>query len=198
MTTDAIGPDEFERLYTDVAPELFAYIRRRSAADAEDVVAEVFTIAWRRRAALPEPELRRAWLYRTARNLLLADGRYRTQVASALRDLAHVAEPSDSAPVATANAVVQTALNRLSPQDREIILLTEWERLTPTEAAVALGIKPGTARVRLYRARQTLASDPELAAHIDDRVGVLADSAADRESVPLAVSRWLWRRLLEI
>lgn len=184
MTTEVIGPDEFERLYTDVAPELFAYVRRRSTADAEDVVAEVFTIAWRRRAALPEPELRRAWLYGTARNLLLADGRYRTQVAGALRDLDHVTEPSDSAPVAKANAVVQTALNRLSPRDREIILLTEWERLTPTEAAVALGIKPGTARVRLHRARQALAADPAVAALIDEPAGGgPAEVVVDRESV---------------
>lgn len=185
MITDAIGPDEFERLYTDVAPELFAYVRRRSTADAEDVVAEVFAIAWRRRAALPAPELRRAWLYGTARNLMLADGRYRSQAAEAVRDLAHLTEPSDGATSAAANVVVLAALDRLSPPEREIILLTEWERLTPTEAAVALGIKPGTARVRLHRARQALASDAGLAALIDDRAGLLADEAAARESVPL-------------
>ena len=32
MTAEAIGSEEFEHLYRDVAPELFAYVRRRSTA----------------------------------------------------------------------------------------------------------------------------------------------------------------------
>ncbi len=169
MTAEAIGSEEFEHLYRDVAPELFAYVRRRSTADAEDVVAEVFAIAWRRRAQLPGPELRRAWLYGTARNLLLAEGRHRRRIGESVHELGLIAESADGAGLDTADTVVLAALNRLGPQEREILLLTEWERLTPTEAAVALGIKPGTARVRLHRARRTLASDAELAELVDRR-----------------------------
>jgi RNA polymerase sigma-70 factor (ECF subfamily) len=46
------------------------------------------------------------------------------------------------------------ALNELSPIDREALLLTAWEELTPKEAARALGIKPTAFRVRLLRARR--------------------------------------------
>lgn len=169
MTAEAIGSEEFEHLYRDVAPELFAYVRRRSTADAEDVVAEVFAIAWRRRAQLPGPELRRAWLYGTARNLLLAEGRHRRRIGESVHEPGLIAESADGAGLETADTVVLAALNRLGPQEREILLLTEWERLTPTEAAVVLGIKPGTARVRLHRARRTLASDAELAELVDRR-----------------------------
>ena len=56
------------------------------------------------------------------------------------------------------------ALASLRETDRELIRLTEWERLSITEAAVVLGLRPGTARVRLHRARKTLAAHPALAA----------------------------------
>lgn len=68
---------EFERLYRATAAELFGYVRRRSAVDPEDLVAEIYAIAWRRRAELPSSLLRRAWLFGTARRLLLAETRQR-------------------------------------------------------------------------------------------------------------------------
>ena len=64
---------------------------------------------------------------------------------------------------------VIAALGRLGPEDRELILLVEWERMTPAEVAVVLGIRPGTVRVRLHRARQSLAADPELRELVDER-----------------------------
>lgn len=154
-------PGEFEALYRAVAPELVGYLRRRGTTEAEDLVAEVFTIAWRRLPDLPPPVLRRAWLFGTARRLLLADGR-RSRQDQAL--IAHLAgRPDDDAPSdPPAEGIVTRALGRLSSRDREIIQLAEWERLTPAEIAIVLGIKPGTARVRLHRARQALASDPDI------------------------------------
>ncbi|HXQ00678.1 MAG TPA: sigma factor-like helix-turn-helix DNA-binding protein [Solirubrobacteraceae bacterium] len=48
------------------------------------------------------------------------------------------------------------ALARLSDGDRELLLLIAWDGLSPAEAASALGLKPGTVRVRLLRARRRL------------------------------------------
>ena len=48
------------------------------------------------------------------------------------------------------------AINTLSERDRELVMLTAWEGLTPTEAATVLGLKPTAARVRLHRARARL------------------------------------------
>ncbi|UUW93217.1 sigma-70 region 4 domain-containing protein [Pimelobacter simplex] len=54
-----------------------------------------------------------------------------------------------------------------------MLLLVEWERLTPAELAVALGVRAGTARVRLHRARRALAADPALRAlHPDEGVAL--------------------------
>lgn len=58
--------------------------------------------------------------------------------------------------------VVARALGRLRADERELIQLVEWERLAPAEVAVVLGVRPGTARVRLHRARLALAADPGL------------------------------------
>lgn len=165
-----ISTEEFESLYRATAPELFAYLRRRSAPDPEDLAAEVYAIAWRRRADLPSAFLRRAWLFGTARKLLLAQARQRGQEQNVVE---HVAATIDSLDTTSVNRRleegVSAALSRLEPGDRELIMLVEWERMTPAEIAVIFGIRPGTARVRLHRARKALAADPELRELVDRR-----------------------------
>ncbi len=161
--------EEFEQLYRSAAPGLFAYLRRRTTIEAEDLVAEVFTTAWRRRTELPGPELRRAWLFGAARRLLLAESRRRRHDHEVVERL--VADPGSTVRGGDAHCqqAVASALGRLDPDDRELIELVEWERLSPAEVAVVLGVRPGTARVRLHRARQALAGDPELAALVEHR-----------------------------
>ena len=61
------------------------------------------------------------------------------------------------------------ALERLSPSQAELLRLVGWEGLTPAELAVVLGVRPGTARVQLHRARQALAADPEVREFIEGR-----------------------------
>jgi RNA polymerase sigma-70 factor (ECF subfamily) len=53
-------------------------------------------------------------------------------------------------------ASLRRALARLAAADRDVLLLVTWEGLSPTEAAVALDIPPGTARSRLHRARAVM------------------------------------------
>jgi DNA-directed RNA polymerase specialized sigma24 family protein len=61
---------------------------------------------------------------------------------------------------------VNEALARLSADDRELITLTAWEGLSPTEIAAVLDIDPGTARVRLHRARRRFKK------FLDDDIGM--------------------------
>jgi len=163
-----ITSEEFEELYRATAPELFGYVRRRTGVDAEDLVAEVFVTAWRRRTDLPPALLRRAWLFGVARKLMLTEGRRSVRDAELVERVAATTDATADAmspePDGPRVAVIAAALARLSPADREVIELTEWDRLTPAELAVTLGVRPGTARVRLHRARQALAADPEIAA----------------------------------
>jgi RNA polymerase sigma-70 factor (ECF subfamily) len=158
----ALTAEEFEKLYRATARDVLAYVRRRTSGDAEDIVAEVYAVAWRRRSDLPDPSLRRAWLFGVARTLLKADGRKQQRESDLVSQLAARPGPTaDSTSERTASLVV-AALGRLAPDDQEILRLVSWEGLTPTELAAALGVRPGTARVRLHRARRALASDPEV------------------------------------
>ena len=156
-----ITAEEFEELYRATAPQLFAYIRRRGVADPEDLAAEVYAIAWRRRIDLPAPFLRRAWLFGTARKLLLSEARRSGRELECLNHIAAQPE-TEAGENRRLEAAVAAALGRLRPKARELILLAEWEQLTPAEVAVVLGIRPGAARVRLHRARLALAADPDL------------------------------------
>jgi RNA polymerase sigma factor (sigma-70 family) len=127
-----------------------AYARRRGSRDADALAADVMTIAWRKLADVPEDDPR-PWLYATARNLLLAEAR---KAATERRHRHELLAPETSAEVFELDPQLTTALNELSPLDREALLLTAWEELTPTEAARALGIRPTAFRVRLLRARR--------------------------------------------
>src|SRR5690242_4679562 len=66
---DLRGREWFEQLFLDHHVQVLAYARRRVGPDADDIVAEVFTTAWRRREAVPDLAL--PWLYRTAAHHVL-------------------------------------------------------------------------------------------------------------------------------
>lgn len=165
----AMTGGEFEELYGATARDVLAYVRRRTSADAEDIVAEAYAVCWRRREDLPAPMFRRAWLFGVAGTLLKADGRQQRREAELVSELTSLPEPTTNTVSAARTVPILTAaLERLPASDKEILRLTTWEGLTPAELAVALGVRPGTARVRLHRARQALASDPLVRALVED------------------------------
>lgn len=156
---------DVEEPYRCHAGELHGYLHRRAGQAGADLLGDVFVVALQRIDDLPEPALRRAWLYGTARRLLLARSRESSRRRSAEHELLHLALPIDADPGEVPSArtrAIRTALASLREQDRELIHLTEWEHLSIAEAALVLGVKPGTARVRLHRARRSLAAHPAL------------------------------------
>ena len=129
---------------------IVAYAQRRGSRDADAIAAEVMTIAWRRLADVPADDPR-PWLYATARYLVLAEARRTPPTAEAADwHTEDAPEPFELDPA------LSGALQSLSRLDREALLLTAWEDLTPTQAAKALGINPTAFRVRLLRARRRL------------------------------------------
>lgn len=155
-----ITPAGFEALYRRAAPRVHAYLWRRVGDAAADLLSEVFLIAWEKRRELPAEEYRTAWLLGVARRVTLRHlrGVYRQRdVHHQLTLLPHPPEPVEEQ---TRDHLVRQALERLPESDRELLQLTEWESLSPAEAAVVLGLSAGATRVRLHRARRRLASDP--------------------------------------
>lgn len=155
--------EDVEALFRQHADEVHGYLHRRAGAAGSDLLGEVFLVALRRIDDLPAPDLRRAWLFGTARRLLLAQARDETRRTQAEGERArtHVVDP----PAPTDHAAVRAAVASLPDVDRELVRLTEWENLPVNEAAAVVGLRPGTARVRLHRARRRLAAHPALQAY---------------------------------
>lgn len=158
---------EFEALFRDTRAPLLAYLTRRAPAeDAADLLAEVYLVAWRKRADLPPGEERRLWLFGVARRLLAEHHRYSWKRVDAEAETGDAGTPDGPADDSR-GAAVRHALESLSDLDRELVTLTTWERLNPADAARVVGITAGTARVRLHPAR--LARHPRLQALLADR-----------------------------
>jgi RNA polymerase sigma-70 factor (ECF subfamily) len=165
---------EFEALFRDTRAPLLDYLTRRTRSeDAADLLAEVFLIAWRRRADLPRGDERRLWLFGVARRLLAEHHRIAWKWTGVGGGAGDSAAPEsvvrDDEPRDRRDEAVRRALESLSDLDRELVTLTTWENLSPAEAARVVGIAAGTARVRLHRARARLSRHPRLRALLDDR-----------------------------
>jgi RNA polymerase sigma-70 factor, ECF subfamily len=142
----------FSRLHEEHFEAVRRYAWRRDPASADDVAAETFVIAWRRLDDVPEDAL--PWLIGVARNVrlnLLRSQRRQEQLADELRRL-HLPGDAEQAPGELSPAVA-AALARLSPLDREVLLLQAWEELDRGEIAAALGCSKANVSVRLHRAR---------------------------------------------
>jgi RNA polymerase sigma-70 factor (ECF subfamily) len=146
----------FELLYARHAPAVKAYVLRRSdASSADDVVAEVFVVCWRRFHELPPDAL--PWLLGVARRVLSTQRRSERRRAALEDRLAGVGAAVESVEAPGGeDSVLVPALARLGDADRELLLLIAWDGLSPTQAAAVLGVKPATVRVRLLRARRRL------------------------------------------
>lgn len=153
--------DRMTRLYERHAGSITAYaLRRASGADAADVVADTFMVAWRRHHEIPEEPNTLPWLYGVARRVLAnqrRSTRRRGKLHERLRDEFIEHDSTSDRSIATDSfQSVATALEQLSHDDAELLRLTAWEGLGPTEIATVLDIDPGAVRQRLRRARTRL------------------------------------------
>lgn len=164
---DAAGHDvreqRFHSLYQRYYGLIRAYARRRtwSPEDAADVVAETFTIAWRRIGELPAPPADRLWLYGVARHVIVgrhrSAGRRRSLLARLISSQPPGSEPGPSAdPACTA---LLEALGRLRPVDREALQLVIWDQLSQAEAAQVLGCSANAVGIRVHRAKARLRAE---------------------------------------
>ena len=143
----------FEAQFRHFAGHVQAYALRRAGAEvAQDVTAETFLIAWRRRAQAPNELL--PWLYGIARGVLANELRAANRRGALLGRIAGERQPSAGG---IDDHDVLAAVARLSARDREALLLTAWEGLSVSEAAQAVGCSAATLSVRLHRARRRFA-----------------------------------------
>jgi RNA polymerase sigma factor (sigma-70 family) len=159
----------FERCFDEHYVRIFAFAARRVSGreSAEDVVADTFAIAWRRRDRIPEEAL--PWLYAIAANVIANQYRSthrRHNLDERLAGEASIAAPGiDPADSLGRRDELAAALARLEEAEREVLRLVAWEGLSTGDGARVVGCSPGAFRVRLHRARRKLAKELKTAGH---------------------------------
>jgi RNA polymerase sigma-70 factor, ECF subfamily len=170
--------DRFERCFRDHYAQVLAFsIRRVSGREiAEDVVADTFAVAWRRRDHIPDPAL--PWLYAIAAHVIANQYRSARRRRNLDMRLAHetgaVTPGPDPAETLGRRDAFSAAFALLDEPEREVLRLIAWDGLDTRDAARVFGCSPGAFRVRLHRARRKLAKQLEAAGHIpgEDRSAI--------------------------
>jgi RNA polymerase sigma-70 factor (ECF subfamily) len=133
------------------------YLARRAGRDtADDLVAEVWLRAFRDRANF-DPHYADAlpWLYGIARNVLNAHWRLMSRTPPLLP--VAISDPwpdfEEHFDVNGRRADLVNALDALSDDEREALLLVAWERMSSASIALMLDVPASTVRNRLHRAR---------------------------------------------
>jgi RNA polymerase sigma factor (sigma-70 family) len=156
-TTPTAPLARFEAIFAAHRRDVLAYAMRRAdtQADAEDVAAETFAIAWRKLGAIPDDPL--PWLYAVARRVLANQrrGNGRRERLAALLRVDDVPTPIRAGE--DFDGPVFEALASLPPADQEILRLVAWEELRNHQIADVLGITANAVAIRLHRARARLA-----------------------------------------
>jgi RNA polymerase sigma-70 factor (ECF subfamily) len=157
-------------MYARCGAPVRAYaLRRVPPAVADDVVGEVFVVAWRKLDELPAEPL--PWLLGCARRVIANHVRGERRRRALLDRLRASSPPAGSAGMVDASGisaeaqaagraagVLARALGELSEGDREVLMLVAWEGLTAAQVGEVLGCSEGAAAMRLHRARRRLAT----------------------------------------
>ena len=147
--------DRFTRLVRDLSPAVGDYLRRRmyplTLSDVDDLVEETFLVVWRRLDDVPlDAEL--PWTIGVARNILRNTRRAHGRRFNFEQSLGPVPSGPSAEDHVIADESVRAALNQLSDDDRELVVLHAWDGLDSHGLAVILNVTPNAAAVRLSRA----------------------------------------------
>lgn len=158
-------PEAFGAIFGRHATEIHRFAARRLGSGlAEDVVGEVFLVAFRRRDRYDVAYRdARPWLYGIASNVIRRHRQAETRAYLALArtgadplTISPADEALDRVAASAHRRALATALARISADDRDTLLLVAWGGLSYEEAARALRIPVGTVRSRLNRSRRKL------------------------------------------
>jgi len=151
--------ERFRALYeANYQPILGYALRRVQHADAHDVVAETFLVAWRRLGHVPPGDEARLWLYGAARRVLANHeraARRRIRLHGRLTEGPAIASVAGSD---EADGPAAVAFRRLRRGDRELLALVAWEGLDVDAIGRVFGCSRNAVRIRLHRARKRFAA----------------------------------------
>ncbi len=132
--------------------------------DAEDIAQETFLSAYRHLKKYDRRWPFRNWLLSIAHNKCV-DWLRRSRLTYGLETLEDTGVGVEDWVIRKeVGELVQSALRKLSAEDRAVVVLKYWEGMSYKEIAEVLNVNEGSVRNRLYRARKALAE------HLKDAV----------------------------
>jgi RNA polymerase sigma-70 factor (ECF subfamily) len=186
-STLAMDEDAFRLFYDRTARPVWAYLARMTGDPraADDLLQETYYRFLRARVSIESDDHRRNYLFRIATNL--ARDRHRRPRADSVR-IDPAIEPADpdstgdAAQIVADRVDVSRALARLKPRDRSMLWLAYTQGATHQEIAQILGLKVGSIKLMLFRARRRLAALlPERARSAAGRGPVVREDGRGRD-----------------
>ena len=151
------------RLYSDLAPTVLGYLRSRGAPDPEDLLGEVFLQVVRDVGAFSGDERDfRAWVLTVAHHRLLDDARYRGRrpvesvAEEALLAAAVRGDVEEEALLGLEMERLRRALEGLSADQQDVLMLRLFGELTIEEVARVVGKRPGAVKALQRRGLMAL------------------------------------------
>jgi RNA polymerase sigma-70 factor, ECF subfamily len=162
VVTAAFDRDELllSALHEQYAVPLWSFVLRLTGGDrfrSQDVVQETMLRAWRKPSVLDgEQGAARAWLFTVARRIVVDEWR-----SARSRHEVSVGETPESVQPDRTDAmldewIVSEALDRLTPEHREVIVACYYQGHSVAEAADILHIPVGTVKSRTHYAMRAL------------------------------------------
>jgi RNA polymerase sigma-70 factor, ECF subfamily len=151
----------FRVFYEQTARPLWLYLARTTGDDrlADDLLQETYYRFLRTRTTFESDDHRRHYLFRIATNLV------RDQWRRARTDAIELGDPSDAPAAVEDHAAGNRALNRidvtraldqLKPRERSLLWLAYAQGFSHEEIAAQLGLRTGSLKALLFRARRRL------------------------------------------
>lgn len=147
---------EFNDIFRAHLAETSRFIARRTKAeDVEDLAADLFALAWQKRANIPKG-LELPWLYKSARYLISNHNRKQQGRASILAALKEPETAPSAESIALADIELAAAWKALNAKEQEILALWAFEGLEPKQLAIALEKSENACAIALSRAKAKL------------------------------------------
>jgi len=146
--------DAFDELMRRVIDRLYAVAYRilRSGPSAEDATQQALVDIWRQLPGLRDPDKFDAWAYRLLVHAAYAEHRHRRREAPAGSLTDGTADADPFLPIAQRDQL-ERGFQRLSADQRAVLVLQHYLDLTHDQMAELLGVPVGTVRSRLHSAR---------------------------------------------
>jgi RNA polymerase sigma-70 factor (ECF subfamily) len=143
-------------LHDQHGPALWSYVVGLTNGDharAQDVVQETMLRAWRNPDVLAQTSgSARGWLFTVAKRIVIDDWRTARSRRERVTDVVPERPTADTTDATIDRHIVMAALGKLSPDHRAVLHECYFRGSSVAEAAVALGIPPGTVKSRTHYA----------------------------------------------